>query len=334
MNTHQGSRIGLTLGKFLPLHNGHLALIEFAAAQCSELIVLLCVADSEPISGELRLKWLQETTKRLPNVTPILFRYDESILPNSSVSDDRISEKWAHALKSQFPHVETFFSSEPYGEFVAQHWGISHISFNESRNVVPISATQIREQPIRYWSFLPDAVKPYFVQNIGILGTESVGKSTLAQQLAAHFQTNFVREIARDIISHTETCSMQDIQHVAKLHAEEIERQRQSANRILFLDTTLHLSKSYAQFLFDTEFKVEQWIEDANECALFLYLLPDVPFVQDGTRLDESQRNALDLAHRRFLASQDVPIHFIGGTWETRFKKAVSFVKQYHITHS
>jgi HTH-type transcriptional repressor of NAD biosynthesis genes len=30
---------GLVIGKFMPVHNGHIALINFAASQCDELIV-------------------------------------------------------------------------------------------------------------------------------------------------------------------------------------------------------------------------------------------------------------------------------------------------------
>jgi HTH-type transcriptional repressor of NAD biosynthesis genes len=49
---------GLVIGKFLPLHQGHEALIRYAASQCDELIVLLGVKKDEAIPGHLRLKLL------------------------------------------------------------------------------------------------------------------------------------------------------------------------------------------------------------------------------------------------------------------------------------
>ncbi|MET0392361.1 MAG: adenylyltransferase/cytidyltransferase family protein [Chitinophagaceae bacterium] len=41
-------------GKFMPLHRGHLALIDFAHRPCDLLYVILCYTPEEPIDGELR----------------------------------------------------------------------------------------------------------------------------------------------------------------------------------------------------------------------------------------------------------------------------------------
>ena len=40
---------GLVLGKFMPLHKGHIHLIETAAAEVDELTVLVCSTKEEPI---------------------------------------------------------------------------------------------------------------------------------------------------------------------------------------------------------------------------------------------------------------------------------------------
>jgi HTH-type transcriptional repressor of NAD biosynthesis genes len=329
--------IGLTLGKFMPLHKGHLALIEFAAAQCERLLVLVCASDQEDISGEMRLDWVRATTRHLGNVEPVLFPYNEALLPNTSVSSQSVSEVWAMALKSQFPEVDTFFSSEPYGEFVAQSWGIAHISFDPSRQFTPISATQIRATPLRYWDFLPDVVKPFFVQKVGILGTESTGKSTLAAQLAKHFKTEFVPEMARQVLGKSEDCTPEDLYEIAKCHADMIQEKANAASKWLFLDTTVHITQSYAQFSFGTSdfwknapfaASLIQQIEAANRCALYLYLEADAPFVQDGTRLDEASRNRLDVCHQATLERQNIPFHRISGTWHEQFEQACRLVER------
>ncbi|MEJ0031702.1 MAG: adenylyltransferase/cytidyltransferase family protein [Bacteroidota bacterium] len=59
---------GLVIGKFLPPHKGHLALIEFAAKKCDELIVSMSDAESDVIDPSLRLIWLKEITKQWKNV--------------------------------------------------------------------------------------------------------------------------------------------------------------------------------------------------------------------------------------------------------------------------
>jgi len=50
---------GLVLGKFMPVHNGHLHLINTAAKQCEKLFVIVGSLKSEPINGILRYNWLK-----------------------------------------------------------------------------------------------------------------------------------------------------------------------------------------------------------------------------------------------------------------------------------
>jgi len=48
---------GLVIGKFMPIHNGHIALINFAKAHCDELIVSLSYTPNDP---QLRFNWTKE----------------------------------------------------------------------------------------------------------------------------------------------------------------------------------------------------------------------------------------------------------------------------------
>ena len=59
---------GLVIGKFMPVHKGHLALIEFAAAQCDELIVSMSYTNQDPIHPDLRKNWLMELLKKEKNL--------------------------------------------------------------------------------------------------------------------------------------------------------------------------------------------------------------------------------------------------------------------------
>ena len=51
-------------------------------------------------------------------------------------------------------------------------------------------------------------------------------------------------------------------------------------------------------------------------------------YVQDGTRLCESDRNLLDLSHRQILTQHNIEIVEITGDWEQRFEQAVTIIKQ------
>ena len=250
---------GLVLGKFLPLHKGHIELINFARERCDELTVLICSTATELIPGLTRLGWIEEFYKNDARIKPVHIVYDENDLPNTSVSSRTVSHQWADFLKINFPPFDVVFTSEKYGDYLAEYLGAVHIPFNLEKNIVPVSATLINQNPFRYWDFLPDNIKPYFVLKICLVGTESTGKSVLTEKLAKHFNTVYVPEMAREIIEKTVECSPTHLQKIAERHAREIIEKTKLANKLLFVDTDLNITKSYSKFLFAEELKTEKW---------------------------------------------------------------------------
>ncbi len=155
---------GLVLGKFYPLHLGHVGLIEFAQSQCDELIVLVCASDKEDIPGSIRLEWLKETFKSTDKVKPVLLDYSENELPNTSVSSKKVSLIWSLKIKSILVKIDIIFSSEAYGEYLAEFLGCRHIMFDPDRTIYNISATEIRADVYKHWNYLPNSTKSYFTK--------------------------------------------------------------------------------------------------------------------------------------------------------------------------
>ena len=52
----------------MPVHNGHLALIDFAKSQCNELIVSMSYTLTDPIDHNIRFGWLKQLLADDPNV--------------------------------------------------------------------------------------------------------------------------------------------------------------------------------------------------------------------------------------------------------------------------
>ena len=323
-------KTGLVIGKFMPLHRGHIALIDFALQQCDDLIVLVSASYDEPIWGSQRLEWLKETYKDNTKVRPWLLNYDEAVLPNTSVSSEGVSRIWANYLQKHLPPIDVIFASEAYGAYMGRFLDCESVIFDEPRQIVPVSATQIRNDPFSYWDFLPDAVSPYFTKRICVYGSESTGKTTLTQLLANHFNTIGIPEMAREIIEHTNNCTPDDLLKIAELHALAINKEIAGANKLLFVDTDINTTRSYSRFLFNKELTVPEWIEAANKFDLYLYLDIDAPYVQDGTRLNEEERNKLNQSHLQELESRGITYVLIQGSdWDERFKKAVAAVNQF-----
>lgn len=320
---------GLVLGKFHPLHAGHIGLIRFAMERCDRLFVLVCASDRETIPGDTRLRWVLESVADLPGVQPVLLNYTEDELPNTSLSSRDVSKVWADKISVLLPEIGVIFSSERYGDYLAEMLQCQHLYYDRDRIKYPISATQLRSDLFKNWRFLAEAARPYFVKKICLYGTESTGKSTLTARLAAHFHTSFVPEMAREIIQVTDSCTEEQLFQIATLQAEAINEKVKKANGLLFVDTDINITRSYSRYLFGKELVVPDWIEQANRFDLYLYLDKDAPFVQDGTRLDKGRRDELDIFHRRQLSDRGIHFEQINGNWEERFEKSILIVKRY-----
>jgi HTH-type transcriptional regulator, transcriptional repressor of NAD biosynthesis genes len=321
-------KTGLVLGKFYPLHTGHIELINFALPSCDELIVLLCASDKELIAGEVRLKWIKETFKETNKIKPFLLLYSDHDLPNTSISSKEVSKLWADKIRKELPKIDIVFSSEQYGDYLAQYLNCQHISYDVSRAKNPVSATVIRENPLKHWNEIAPAARNYFVKKVCISGTESTGKSTLTELLAKHYETEYVPEMARNVLEHTDQCTEEHLLQIAQLHARTIEQKLHTANKLLFVDTDINITRSYSKYLFCKELAVESWIHDINHFDLYLFLDNDAPHVQDGTRLDKKRRDDLDLFHRNELKLRNIKFEVISGSWNDRFEKAIAIINE------
>jgi HTH-type transcriptional repressor of NAD biosynthesis genes len=315
-------------GKFLPFHKGHEALISFAMKNCDFLTVLVCCSDKENILAEIRKSWINKTFITSKNIDVKTFNYLESELPNTSESSQEVSKIWSEKFKIIFPNYHLVITSEEYGNYVASFMGIKHIAFDIPKQFFPISATAVRNDIFTNWKFLPDSVKPYFAIKVVVLGTESTGKTTLTQQLAKHFNCSSVNEAGRDLIANSNSFEFDDLYLVATEQAKRIDMAVLEQSPLIIIDTDIHITKSYANFIFDKTLEAESKTYNSNKADLYLYLNNDVGYVQDGTRLSENDRNLLDISHRNILQQHNIDITEITGDWEQRFDKAVTTIKQ------
>lgn len=315
-------------GKFLPFHKGHEAMINFALSKCDHLTVLVCSSDNENISDTTRKRWIEKAFEKQKNVEIRTFSYLESELPNTSESSKEVSEVWAEIFKKQFPDYSLVITSEEYGNFVAAFMNIQHIAFDISKKHFPVSATAVRNDVFANWKFLPDSVKPDFAIKVVILGTESTGKTTLAENLSTHFGCSLVLEAGREIIANSNSFSFDDLLLVAKVHANRIEQAILGNSPLVIIDTDIHTTKSYSRFTFEKELEIGKDIYNSNKANLYLYLTNDAEYLQDGTRLSEAERNKLDHSHRQVLIDHNIEIIEISGNWNERFEKAIGQINQ------
>lgn len=315
----QKKKTGMVLGKFMPPHRGHQHLIDFALEHVDKLSILVCSLKSEPIAGELRFKWVKELypQARVFHIT------DE----NPSFPDEHPDfwEIWTESVKRVLPfEVDLIFTSEDYGDELARRLGAEHILFDLNREQVPVSASQIRENPFAYWEFIPSPVRPFFVKRVAIVGAESTGKTTLAQTLAEHFKTTWTPEFARGLLDKKASdCKLSDIHTIAKGQLETEEKQARETNKILFSDTDLMTTSIWSKYLFG---ECPAWIEEESlkqKYDLTLLMNIDIPWVEDWQRpAPHLRQHFLDWFERE-LKKRERNYVLISGNYEERFKSAV-----------
>lgn len=148
---------GFLLGKFLPLHRGHVHLIETAQKYVDTLTVLVCSLQREPIPGELRHRWAREL---FPAVNVQHFAEDVPQYPEEHPDFWNI---WRAVIRRYVPTGPDFvFTSETYGDKLAEILGAQHVCVDLPRATFPVSGTAVRQNPLAYQHLLPPPVQAYF----------------------------------------------------------------------------------------------------------------------------------------------------------------------------
>lgn len=186
------------------------------------------------------------------------------------------------------------------------------------------------------------------IKKIVVLGPESTGKSTLCEKLAAHYNTLWVPEYAREYLEKNgANYTYDDLLTIAKGQIELEEKVSDARNQqlaisnaqrflipssgvrgLLFIDTDMYVMKVWAEFVFN---KCHNWILNRiAERKYDLYLLCDVdlPWVEDALREypDKKIREKLFLIYKELMISQSTPWTIISGDYEERLEKAIRFI--------
>lgn len=315
---------GLVFGKFMPIHKGHLALIEFAKTHCEQIIVSMSFTPDDPIDHTIRFSWLNEIFKGQNDVA-VVEKIDD--FHDDSLSIFEATKSWATFIRAEFPDIEAFFCSEDYGEPLSFHLGLPCILFDKNRDKVSISATKIRQNPHKYWDFIPEIVQPYFIKKICLYGPESVGKTVLSQRLAQQFNTNFVQEAARDILT-TNDINESIIIEIGKKQTQLVQERMLTANKVLFCDTDVITTQIYAKHYLGYTPEILFNLEKEIKYDLYFLLDIDVDWVEDPLRDLGHRREEMFEKFKKELDFREMSYQVISGSWSERIQKITEIVNR------
>ena len=167
-------------------------------------------------------------------------------------------------------------------------------------------------------------------KKIVVIGPESTGKSTLCEQLASKYQTEWIPEYARKyLLNLGRPYDYDDLLIIAKGQLAEEDRMVNSTNKpILFIDTDMYVMKVWCEFVFG---KCHPFILDEivkRKYDAYLLCNTDLPWVADELREypDLLSRDRLYHMYKDLMVNQQTPWADIYGGYEERLEKAMAFV--------
>ncbi len=175
---------GLVLGRFMPPHAGHLYLIERAAAQVGRLELILLSRTEDSIPGSLRAGWLEQLVPGNVRLWHVANRHPRDY------SDPDVWQKWRKLVESVLPESpDLVFSSEDYGNQLAELLRAQHVMIDPARREVPVSASQIRNDPMTHWVYLPEPARDWFVRRTAVLLDAPQSAEEISRRIADRAET-------------------------------------------------------------------------------------------------------------------------------------------------
>lgn len=168
------------------------------------------------------------------------------------------------------------------------------------------------------------------IRRIAITGPESTGKSFLSQALAAHYQTLWVPEYAREYLENlNRSYAFDDIVLIAKEQLQRELRAEKDVDRILFFDTDILVTYIWSIFKYN---KCDPWITDRLALKPYdLHLLCDIdlPWEDDPLREHPQRREALFDLYLHELQSRQMEFRIIRGCGEDRTRNAIAAIDSF-----
>jgi len=166
------------------------------------------------------------------------------------------------------------------------------------------------------------------IPSVVLHGPESTGKSLLAAQLAAHYDTVWVHEYGRDYCEiHGTDLAPADLVAIMEGHVARRVEAEAAARGLLIQDTDPVTTAAWSMMLFGHRTDVLDAFADVGR--LYLLMDIDLPWVADAIRLypgRADQERMLELC-RMELERRSLPYVVISGEGDVRFASAIAAIE-------
>lgn len=171
-----------------------------------------------------------------------------------------------------------------------------------------------------------------------ITGTESSGKTSLAEALAKHFGTRWVPEAVRQYFAerapsfpvngYVEEELLAIAKRQLEVEREVVSKGEEEGRSVVFCDTDLITIRIWGEEKFG---RSDPWIVEQTEIRpydLWLLCAPDIPWEPDPLRENPHDRDRLFEVYERTLQQLGKPYVVVSGPHEARMGTAIAEVER------
>ena len=312
---------GVILGKFMPPHEGHVALVRTASYLVDRLTIILSASDKDPISPSMRKSWMESL---FPEAVVIVA--NNGAEPLASDSPD-----WGPIIRGFHPEaIDRVIGSEGYIVDLARSLNAQHFILDPMWMAFPANSVDVREDPFNHWKSIPDYVRPYFQKRLTLVGPESTGKSYMADVLAQKFGGPYVPEYGRPYEKYRVAGDYraEELHYIVDGHVAHRKTLSLKAGPILFEDTDPLLTAVWAEMLLGRSLPdLEARIELPDH---YLLLDANAPWEEDPLRYYGKQelRQKFFTKIKSKLDAFSASYTLISGGWAEREAQAIAVVEK------
>ena len=174
--------------------------------------------------------------------------------------------------------------------------------------------------------------EPSNLIKVVLFGPESTGKTTLAAQLAEHYNSEWVPEYAREYLQHKwdreqKTCEPKDLVPIAYGQMELENRLAKIANKVLVCDTDLLETKVYSEAYYTgTCDPILEKYAIKNSYDLYFLTYVDTPWVADDLRDKPDERERMFAYFKEALEKYNRKFIILKGDKATRLATAIEHI--------
>jgi HTH-type transcriptional repressor of NAD biosynthesis genes len=155
------------------------------------------------------------------------------------------------------------------------------------------------------------------VKKICFYGAESTGKSVMARHLAKVYHTEYVPEVAREIVNSNDF-TVEDIINIAYAQTERVKEKTKTANRLLFCDTDLITTQIYCRHYLGVVPPILYELEKQIIYDQYFLFDIDVPWVADNMRDLGNERGVMFDLFKHELEVRNIPYSLVRGDYKER----------------